>query len=285
MKSYPMGREKQVQKGGINIKDRISELQNILSKIEHYLAQVPEGSLKFQKRQGKTYYYHQHKNPQNNSYIKTYIDRKNEKLAQKLAQKGYYSKVKPYIESQLHALIQFRKIYDYNDKEMDDIYDMLAEERKRLVIPVKVSVREKIRNWEKESYEPYQKYQENLKYETDNGELVRSKSEVIIANILAKHKEHLLYKYECPLEMMISGQMQIIHPDFTIMNVHTGKVTYWEHAGRMDDSRYASGFVQKMNTYMENKLFPGDDVIVTYETMNCPLNIHNVKMIVGRLIE
>ena len=120
------------------------------------------------------------------------------------------------------------------------IYDILTEERKRLVTPVKVSIKEKLRIWENECYEPYQKYQENLKYETDNGELVRSKSEVIIANILAKNKEHLLYKYERPLELMINGQLQTIHPDFTIINVHTGKITYWEHAGRMDDARYAS---------------------------------------------
>ena len=165
------------------IKNRISELQIILNKIEHYLAHAPEGGLKFQKRQGKTYYYHQHKNPNTGSYIKTYIDRKNENLARKLAQKGYYSKVKPHIESQLYALVQLEEIYDCNNKQIDDIYDMLPEERKRLVAPVKVSVKEKLKNWKSESYEPYLKYQENLKYETDNGELVRSKSEVIIANI------------------------------------------------------------------------------------------------------
>ena len=193
--------------------------------------------------------------------------------------------MKPYIESQLHALEQFEEAYNYNDKRIDNVYDMLTEERKRLVVPVKVSAKEKFNKWKNESYEPYQKYQENLKYETDNGELVRSKSEVIIANLLAKNKEHLLYKYERPLELMINGQVQAIYPDFTIINLHTGKITYWEHAGRMDDSRYANEFVQKMNTYIENKLFPGEDVIVTYETMNNPLNIHNVKMIVGRLME
>lgn len=259
-------------------------MKQILYKIEHYLAHAPEGGLKLQKRNGRTYYYHQYKNPQSDSYIKTYIDKRNESLAQKLAQKGYYSKVKSYIESQLHALEQFEEVYNYNDKQMDNVYDMLMEERKRLVVPVKVSAKEKLNKWKNESYEPYQKYQENLKYETDNGELVRSKSEVIIANLLAKNKEHLLYKYERPLELMINGQVQAIYPDFTIINLHTGKITYWEHAGRMDDSRYANEFVQKMNTYIENKLFPGEDVVVTYESMNCSLNIHNVKMIIGRLV-
>lgn len=119
-------------------------MKQILDKIEHYLAHAPEGGLKLQKRNGKTYYYHQYKNPQSDSYIKTYIDRKNESLAQKLARKGYYSKVKPYIESQLHALEQFEEVYNYNDKQIDDIYDILTEERKRLVTPVKVSIKEKL---------------------------------------------------------------------------------------------------------------------------------------------
>ena len=93
-----------------------------------------------------------------------------------------------------------------------------------------------------------------------------------------------LYKYERPLEVIIAGHTQTIHPDFTIINIHTGKITYWEHAGRMDDAQYANDFVRKMNTYTENGLFHGNDVIVTYESMNCPLNIHNVKMIVKKLL-
>ena len=50
-------------------------MKQILKKIEHYLAHAPEGGLKLQKRNGKMYYYHQYKNPQSDSYIKTYIDK------------------------------------------------------------------------------------------------------------------------------------------------------------------------------------------------------------------
>ena len=60
---------------------------------------------------------------------------------------------------------------------------------------------------------------------------------------------------------------------------------YWEHAGRMDDPRYSNDFVQKMNLYMENQLFQGEDVVVTYETMTNPLNVHNVNILVQKMIE
>lgn len=156
------------------------------------MEQAPEGGLKVQNRGGKTYYYHQYKNKTTGLFVKSYIDRKNEQLARQLAQKGYYAKVKPLIEKKLHTIEAFDKID--NDKEVDEVYDTLMDDRKKLVAPIRVTVKEKLRIWKNESYEPYLKYQENLKYETDNGELVRSKSEVIIANTLAKYSDYLLYK-------------------------------------------------------------------------------------------
>ena len=177
----------------------------------------------------------------------------------------------------------FEKIYD--EKTCDDLYESLLEERKQFVEPVRVTAKEQLRRWQAEIYEPYRKYSENLKFETDKGEMVRSKSELIIANILYRNRKHLLYKYERPLELQTNGALVVIHPDFTILNIRTGKMFYWEHAGRMDDPRYSNDFVQKMNLYMENQLFQGEDVVVTYETMTNPLNIHNVNILVQKMIE
>ena len=187
-------RQREQEEKVIDVKKRIAELKHTLEKIEKYLSNAPEGGLKIQNRCGKTYYYHQYKNIETGLYVKIYIDRKNEQLARRLAQNGYYAKVKPLIEKELPALETFAQAK--NDEEIDNVYDMLKQERKQLVVPIRICVNEKLRIWQNESYEPYQKYKENLKYETDNGESVRSKSEVIIANILAKNNEHLLYDVE-----------------------------------------------------------------------------------------
>ena len=187
------------------------------------------------------------------------------------------------MEKELHALEVFEKIHD--EKTCDDLYESLLEERKQFVKPVRVTAKEQLRRWQAEIYEPYRKYSENLKFETDKGEMVRSKSELIISNILHRNRKHLLYKYERPLELQTNGAFVVIHPDFTILNIRTGKMFYWEHAGRMDDPRYSNDFVQKMNLYMENQLFQGEDVVVTYETMTNPLNIHNVNILVQKMIE
>ena len=106
---------------------------------------------------------------------------------------------------------------------------------------------------------------------------------MIISNILYRHKEDILYKYERPLEIRMDGNVKIIYPDFTILNIHTGRVVYWEHAGRMDDPYYANEFVKKMNAYIINDLLPGRDVMTTFETLGNPLDVSVVKRIVKEI--
>ncbi len=143
-----------------------------------------------------------------------------------LVQKYYYAGVKPIMEKQLQELRNFLR--RYHSEEIDKIYDKLSEERKQLVIPFSYSKEAILQKWMEERYEKNSFHAENLRFETEQGELVRSKSEVIIANILYQHREDILYIYERPLEVIVEGRTKTIYPDFTILNVHTGKMVYME---------------------------------------------------------
>ena len=99
-----------------------------------------------------------------------------------------------------------------------------------------------------------------------------------------QNRRDIIYKYEKPLEIVEKGRMKTIYPDFSIMNVHTGKIVYWEHAGLMDDAFYANEFVRKMNMYSLNGLIPGKDVVVTYETSLTPLDIKVVNKLIKELL-
>lgn len=276
-------------------KKEIAELERMLKKIDTFLIDAPDGYLKWQNKAGRTYYYHQYKidgengGTMNNKEVadtskwkREYI-KKSSPLAETLAQKQYYISIKPILEKNLCELKRF--INKYKKENADNIYELLSDERKKLVTPLKVSVNEQIKRWQEETYEKNNMYSENLRYETEQGDLVRSKSEVIIANILYQHRKDILYKYERPLTLMIEGKMKTVYPDFTIINVHTGKITYWEHAGRMDDSHYAGEFVKKINGYIGNGLVIGKDVIVSFETQGSPLDIGIVKRLVEAVIE
>ncbi len=76
---------------------------------------------------------------------------------------------------------------------------------------------------------------DRLIHVTARGELVRSKSEVIIANRLADRS--LTYEYEKELFAPGGDERDMRLPDFTIS--YRGKTFYWEHCGMMADPVYA----------------------------------------------
>ena len=110
---------------------------------------------------------------------------------------------------------------------------------------------------------------------TDKGEKVRSKSEMIIANLLAK--DGVPYRYECPLELKGMG---VIYPDFTVLNIRLRKVFYWEHQGMMDDENYATKAIRREAAYQRNGFYPGDNLILTSETRKNPIDINQIRGII-----
>lgn len=272
-----------IKKGGFIIKQlaqqKFKEVNRILEQIDKELEHMPEGHLKIQKRLENVYYYQMIQ--ENGKTKKYYIEKRNAELIKKLACKHYYMKVQTKLKKEWEALKKF--LNNYDEKIADDIYDQMPVEKKEFIQPLRMTAGEVLRKWENEGYEANQNYPENLIYKTDQGEKVRSKSELILANMLNQNRKYLLYKYERPLELMQGDKIQVVYPDFTILNIQTGKITYWEHAGRMDDPKYANQFVYKVNSYMSNGIMPGRDLIFTYETMSNPLNMQNALKLIESL--
>lgn len=73
-------------------------------------------------------------------------------------------------------------------------------------------------------------YEAGLIHRTLRGELVRSKSEVIIANMLYQNK--FVYEYE---KVLWLDNMRKI-PDFTVDNPDSGETIYWEHCGMISNA-------------------------------------------------
>jgi len=91
---------------------------------------------------------------------------------------------------------------------------------------------------------PVRPLQDGLIHRTRRGDLVRSKSEVILADLLWSHS--IPYHYEKPL----SGHDGTVRfPDFTIEDADTGRVIYWEHLGMMGDGAYRTRWERKEEWY------------------------------------
>lgn len=119
--------------------------------------------------------------------------------------------------------------------------------------------------WASESYVRCTKYPEYLKYPTMCGIMVRSKSEVIIADLLFKF--HIPFRYEP--EMIINGR--VYYPDFLIMHPITHKLFVWEHFGMMDNPDYIDRNVAgKVENYAHSGWILDLNLIISTETREHP---------------
>lgn len=143
----------------------IQEKENLLRKIAEILETVPEGTLKYQTRDGLTYYYLQKKNPKTEKWEKIYLKKSQSKLIKQLAQKSYLQKAKRVVEEQVSVLTSFISAYD--ETALEQIYENLPDERKQLITPIVQGVKEKLKAWNEETYQPFESYSEYKIYETE----------------------------------------------------------------------------------------------------------------------
>lgn len=128
-------------------------------------------------------------------------------------------------------------------------------------------------------------FEEGLIHKTRRGELVRSKSEVIIADGMDYAKVD--YAYEKVL--MIDGVTK--YPDFTIENSETGRTFYWEHCGMLHNPGYRRRWEAKLNWYKVHGIVPhtegeGDHgtLIVTRDTAVGGISSQEIKEIIEKVI-
>jgi hypothetical protein len=93
-----------------------------------------------------------------------------------------------------------------------------------------------------------------LIHTTTRGDIVRSKSEAIIAELL--HARGIDYAYERRLGYN-DGSFR--YPDFTLEDDDRGRTIYWEHLGMLGDPVYAKRWEDKRRWYADHGIteYPG----------------------------
>ena len=100
------------------------------------------------------------------------------------------------------------------------------------------------------------RYSNNYKHQTDKGDLVASKSEEMIANMLFA----MDIKYEYEKELILNGSKVL--PDF-IIHKKDGTQIIWEHAGLLENEEYADRFSKKLKIYEYAGFTRQNNLIVT----------------------
>lgn len=119
-----------------------------------------------------------------------------------------------------------QKLYTKVLKELDDMF---------------------IKQWEGEECKTNPYFPEEKVYVTKRGDYVRSKSEVLLADMY--FNLGIPYRYEAQL-CLKSGKKK--YPDFTLLKTVTREVIYHEHMGLMDDNEYRHANLVKLDEYRRN---------------------------------
>lgn len=90
-----------------------------------------------------------------------------------------------------------------------------------------------------------EKWESGKVYRTDSGDMVRSKQERFVANLLTS--EDISFEYERKLS---SWDGSFRYPDFTLFI--NGEQYYWEHWGMVDDYSYRQDIAKRINWYREH---------------------------------
>ena len=122
-------------------------------------------------------------------------------------------------------------------------------------------------------------YEQALIHRTLKGDLVRSKSEVIIANML--FEAGIEYEYEKELDL---GKDGIRIPDFTIEDAENGSCFYWEHCGMLGDAAYEKHWQAKKVLYAKHDIIEGKNLIVSKDSRNGGIDSAEIKSLIDKYL-
>lgn len=121
-------------------------------------------------------------------------------------------------------------------------------------------------------------YIEGLIHKTLSGDIVRSKSEVIIANEL--YNEGIKFEYEKLIEE--NGHRRI--PDFTFEDA-SGDTIIWEHLGLLNNPLYRASWEEKLSFYKSIGFVEGENLFTTRDHENGGIDSNEIKEVVEKIKE
>ena len=270
----------------INKGETMGSIKEEIESRKHYLTQVRNRIEKNKKKEvpgklrvcsrGNSFQYYLRDNP--TDFNGSYISKENIQVAKDIAQHEYTEQFLKVLQEEINVLNRFLKTYPA--EIIENVYENLHRGRKELITPWIESEEDFFRKWQGYEFQGLGYAEDTPEFYTQKGERVRSKSELIIADML--EKENIPYRYECPIFLKGFGK---VYPDFTVLNKRKKKEFYWEHLGMMDDPVYAEKAMKKIRTYEQNGYCVGIDLILTFESKNVPISQKQISNIIGYFLK
>ena len=200
------------------------------------------------------------------------ISKKNLSFAKELASSTFQKNILTDLERKLKAVNTLLKEYDPSRSLAEKFLNRVPMIDGLISFDSLLSEAQK--DWKQAPYEKYNGHPETLNIMTTTGTKVRSKSEMIILEELERNG--IAYHYEEILFL----QDGIYVPDFVILHPVTNRKIYWEHFGLMDRPGRADAVFGKLKVYFANNIFPGYNLVMTFESSEYPLSVETVQEVI-----
>lgn len=251
------------------IKKEYKKLLGQLRNIEAELKCAPEGNLIISHDGSYSKWYNRV------AASKCYIPKTNRKLAEQLAAKKYLSMLREELLKEKKALEAYLRLHPV-ESACNEILNTAPPDFLKLLAPYFRPLSTELSEWASAAFDANPRNPEHLIHKTGCGISVRSKSEALIATLLSAEK--IPFRYECALKL---GQVTL-YPDFTIRHPGTSAFYYWEHFGMMDHDGYCHNIGAKLQLYCTHDIMPGINLLLTFESMQHPLDTSLVQDMIQR---
>lgn len=228
------------------------QLNNLICEEQNF----PKGYLYIRKGKNKNLFYQIIRNRTTDKQINI---SNNYRLIKQLARKKIHKKLLKVYRNNIRVIQRFLKQYqplNFQALFPDDL-------RKIVVEPLQSPT-----HYERCPFDPLIHI-----HETVSGIMVRSKSEVIIANALWHYNIPFCYE-----EIFHTFDGEFFYPDFTI-HLPDGSVIIWEHLGMLSKKRYCERTAKKLYYFQNGNFTIGKNLIITQDDLkgNCDsANIYHI---------
>ena len=244
--------------------------ERALAAAKKRLSRCAEGTIHVKRRKGTAAFYLDLPKGKDEKRREVHIPKQDKKLISSLCTKKYCRKLIPVLTKEIRLLKTFLEKFDPQEKHR--VLQRLPAELAGHVSPLVKSNEQAIREWENAHFDANPYPLDHDSYLSKKGELVRSRLELITANML--HDLNIPYRYECALYLEDGS---VCYPDFTILHPKTLKVYWLELFGMMDDPDYAAAALKKNAHYALSKVF--SRLIMIFDHRKAPFRTETLEMI------
>lgn len=241
-----------------NATNELKLLEQQIQDIRHQISTLPQGKLIITKNKSNYKWYVKDEKGL------TYLPKSQRACAMELARKKYLSHK---LNDLTFTRNELKRTLQDNPRPLKHADQLLLDPRYHELLASDFTLTDQeLIEWSQEPYEKNANYSDQLIHRSISGNIVRSKSEVIIDMTLFMNQ--IPFRYEAPLII----NSNTFYPDFTILHPRTKQLFYWEHFGMMDNEQYAQSTFSKLALFTVNGIIPSINLLTTYETSDHPLN-------------